>query len=291
MQDFNQALSKQKELIPQYCKTPLKRDAGAGAGFKDIGFGKQSEDKGYTMKPNEYHRVRMISMYNLCKDYGGLWVYGAGSSKYTCGCRDNSNLALTTAMKTDTGKFNAGTEIQKQQGSTNWSNADSRTVLWGVGALAATIIPIVGPFVAAGIGLGGAADLWTSNKKKEAAITAFFSLLPMVGKIPGVGSIGKALAEELKSAVINSGALTESQLNTLIKIIKYDEQVSNSITSGLEAEGVGKIQTAIIKKAAKEAESKLVDLTGLPKYGDLKKSVIKATIANPIASTVTSSTV
>jgi len=145
--------------------------------------------------------------------------------------------------------------------------------------------------VAAGIGLGGAADLWTSNKKKEAAITAFFSLLPIVGKIPGVGSVGKALAEELKSAVINNGVLTESQLNTLIRIIKYDEQVSNSVMSKFESQGMGKIEAHLIKKAVKETESKLIDLTGLPKYGDLKKSVIKATIANPIASTVTSSTV
>ena len=281
MQGFNQSLSKQKELIPKYCKTPLKRDAGAGAGF-----GKSLEKDQSYMKPGEYYRVRMISMYNLCKDYGGLWVYGAGSSKYTCGCRDNSNLALTATMKTDTGNFNAGTEIQKQQGSTNWGNVDSRTVLWGAGALAAAFIPVVGPFVSAGIGLGGAADLWTSNKKKEAAITAFFSLLPMVGKIPGVGNIGKAFAEELKSAVINSGALTESQLNTLIRIIKYDEQVSSSVISKLESEGMGKVQSQLIKKAVKETESQLIDLTGLPKYGDLKKSVLKSTIASPIASTV-----
>jgi hypothetical protein len=287
MQDFNQALSKQKELIPQYCKTPLKRDAGAGAGFKDIGFGKQSEDKGYTMKPGEYHRVRMISMYNLCKDYGGLWVYGAGSSKYTCGCRDNSNLALTTAMKTDTGKFNAGTEIQKQQGSTNWSNVEARSVLWGVGALAAAFIPVVGPFVAAGIGLGGAADLWTSNKKKEAAITAFFALLPMVGKIPGVGSIGKSLAQELKVAVIEGGALTEQQLNTLMKIIKYDSQVSDAMIPAIESEGMGKLQSHIVKTAVKETEKKIIDLAGVPTYGNLKKAALKTTVASPIASTVT----
>ena len=287
MQDFNQSLSKQKELIPQYCKTPLKRDAGPGAGFKDIGFGKQSEDKGYTMKPGEYYRVRMISMYNLCKDYGGLWVYGAGSSKYTCGCRDNSNLALTTAMKTDTGKFNAGTEIQKQQGSTNWSNADSRTVLWGAAALASAFIPVVGPFVAAGIGLGGAADLWTSNKKKEAAITAFFSLLPLVGKIPGVGKIGKALAEELKAAVVNNGALSEKQLETLINIIKYDEQVSGAMIPAIESQGMGKLQSHIIKTAVKETEKKLVDLAGLPTYGELKKKVIKKVFSPTVTSLAT----
>ena len=264
MQDFNQSLSKQKELIPQYCKTPLERNSESFDNYK----------------------FRMISMYNLCKDYGGLWVYGAGSSKYTCGCRDNTNPALTTTIKTDTGTFNASKKIQDQQGSTNWGNVDSRSVLWGAAALASAFIPVVGPFVAAGIGLGGAADLWTSNKKKEAAITAFFSLLPMVGKIPGVGSIGKALAQELKVAVLEGGALTEQQLNTLMKIIKYDSQVSEAMIPAIESQGMGKLQSHIVKTAVKETEKKIIDLAGVPTYGDLKKAAIKSTVANPIASSI-----
>ena len=260
MLNFNQSLSKQKELIPKFCKTPLERqwDAGDGSGN---------------------YKLRMISMYNLCKDYGGLWVYGVGGSKYTCGCRDNSNPAITTAMKTDTGNFNAGKEIQKQQGSTNWGNVEARSVLVGVAALAAAFIPVVGPFVAAGIGLGGAADLWTSNKQKEAAIVAFFSLLPLVGKIPGVGTISKALAEDMKSAVLNSGALTKKELETLINIIKYDTQVSKSMIPTIEAQGLGKLETHVIKIAIEKTEEKVIDLVGIPTYGSLKKSIIKNTFS------------
>ena len=267
MLDFNQSLSKQKELIPKFCKTPLERqwDAGDGSGN---------------------YKLRMISMYNLCKDYGGLWVYGAGGSKYTCGCRDNSNPALTTAMKTDTGNFNAGKEIQKQQASTNWGNVEARSVLIGAAALASAFIPVVGPFVAAGIGLGGAADLWTSNKHKEAAIVAFFSLLPMVGKIPGVGTITKALGEEMKAAVINGGALTEKQLETLISIIKYDSQVSKAMIPTIESQAAGKIEAHIIKTAIKKTEEKIVDLAGLPTYDGLKKSITRAVIEKPLSSVV-----
>jgi hypothetical protein len=267
MSDFNQSLSKQKELIPKFCKTPLERqwDAGDGSGK---------------------YKMRYISMYNLCKDYGGLWVYGAGGSEYTCGCRDNSNPALTTAMKTDTGTFNAGKEIQKQQGSTNWSNVEARSVLWGAAALASAFIPVVGPFVAAGIGLGGAADLWTSNKKKEAGIAAFFSLLPIVGKIPGVGTITKGLAEELKAAVISNGALSEKQLETLIRLIKYDEQVSEVMSSGfiqqIERKGLSKLQSEFLQTAVKEGEKKVAELSGVPTYGDLKKLIINKSVVDPL---------
>ena len=259
MLNFNQSLSKQKELIPKFCKTPLERQWDSNTGSGD-------------------YKLRMISMYNLCKDYGGLWVYGVGSSKYTCGCRDNSNPALTTGLKTDTGTFNASKEIQDQQGSKNWANVDARSVLWGTAALASAFIPVVGPFVAAGIGLGGAADLWTSNKKKEAAITAFFALLPMVGKIPGVGNITKGIAEELKLTILKNGTLTEKQLETLIKIIKYDEQVSAAMVPAIERQAAGKLQSHIIKTAVEETEKKVVELSGLPTYGDLKKATIKQTI-------------
>ena len=268
MSDFNQSLSKQKELIPQYCTTPLQREwqqtVGAGADYK----------------------LRMISMYNLCRDYGGLWVYGAGGSKYTCGCRDNTNPALNINLKTDTGSLNVGQSIEKQQGSTNWSNASAREVLWGVAALASAFIPVVGPFVAAGIGLGGAADLWTSNKKKEAAIAAFFSILPVIGKIPGVGAIGETLAKELETAVIKGGVLTEEQLKTLMSIIKYDEQISKSVVEELEKKTITNVQKHLLKTAIKKTESKLVSAIGLPTYGDLKKKVQKSVLEPVLDKTI-----
>ena len=265
MSDFNQSLSKQKELIPKFCKTPLER---------------QWDNPNMTMSTTNNYKLRMISMYNLCKDYGGLWVYGAGSSSYTCGCRDNSNPALTTAIKTDTGNFNAGKEIQKQQGSTNWGNVEARSVLVGVAALASAFIPVVGPFLAAGIGLGGAADYWTTNRKKEAAIMAFFSLLPMVGKIPGVGTISKVLGNKLSAAIINSGALTEKELEILIRIIKYDTQVSESLAISMKNQVVGKalseVEKHLLKTAIEETEKQIIKVAGGPTYSGIKKDILKA---------------
>jgi hypothetical protein len=266
MSDFNQSLSKQKELIPKFCKTPLKNKLKkTNINLNDFA---QSDNN-----------PKLISMYTLCKDYGGLWVYGAGTSSYTCGCRDNLNPALTTAMKTDKGTFNANNEIQYQQGATNWGSVNARSVLWGAASLASAFIPVVGPFVAAGIGLGGAADLWTSNRKRDAAIAAFFSLLPLVGKIPGVGTITKALGEDLKAALINGKALTEKQLETLIKIINYDTVVSKSVISSLETQGLGKIEAHILSTALKETEKAVMNLgdTNIS-YSGLKKKIINYSI-------------
>jgi len=95
------------------------------------------------------------------------------------------------------------------------------------------------------------------------------------------------LAEELKAAVVNNGALTEKQLETLINIIKYDEQVSSAMIPAIENQAAGKLESHIIKTAVKETEKKLVDLTGLPTYGDLKKKVIKKAASPTVTSLAT----
>jgi hypothetical protein len=55
----------------------------------------------------------------------------------------------------------------------------------------------------------------------------------------------------------------------------------------IESEGMGKLQSHIVKTAVKETEKKIIDLAGVPTYGNLKKAALKTTVASPIASTVT----
>ena len=83
----------------------------------------------------------------------------------------------------------------------------------------------------------------------------------------------------MKSAVLNSGALTQKELETLINIIKYDTQVSKSMIPTIEAQGLGKLETHVIKTAIKKTEEGVIDLVGIPTYGSLKKSIIKNTFS------------
>jgi len=255
MQRFNQSLSKQKEIIPKFC--------------------------GKSLSQGEYN----ISMYEVCRNYGGLWVYGAGTANYLCGCRDMSNTALNVSIKTNVGNIKITDLIKDQQESKNWSNVDSRQILWTVGAIGAAFIPLIGPFVSAGVALGGAADLWTSGKKEEAAIAGFFAVLPMIGKIPGVGQVSENLSNSLRNAIIEGGALSESQLNTLMKIIKYDEQISNTVLAKLEQTGLNTIEKKVLEVAVKETEKKIIEKIGTPTYGDTVKAV-KKELAGKVAGAV-----
>ena len=260
MINFNNSLIKQKELIPKYCTTPIHRQ--------------QDNSRNITAAFNNAD----VSMYNLCRDFGGLWVYGAGTSEFKCACRDMSNPTLTMSLKSSTGDINIGAEIDKTQKSRNWSHEDSLSMISNAVAFASAFIPVVGPFISAGISLGNSAYHWNQGKQKEAAVDAFFALLPMLGKIPGVGSISKNLAKDLSMAVLESKALTIQELNALKRITQFDEVISKQMLRNVEKAAEGKISQHIIKTSIKKAEGALVDYTGLPTRKDVKKAIANKTL-------------
>jgi hypothetical protein len=260
MINFNNSLIKQKELIPKYCTTPIMR--------------MKNNDR----NPMDAMVNASVSMYNLCRDFGGLWVYGVGTSKFKCGCRDMSNPTLTMNLKSSTGDINIGNEIEKTQTSRNWSHEDSVGMITNAVAFASAFIPVVGPFISAGISLGNSAYHWSQGKQKDAAVEAFFALLPMLGKIPGVGNISKTLAKDLSTAILKSKALTIQELNALKRITQFDEVISKQVLRKVEQAAEGKLSQHIIKTSIKKAEGALVDYTGLPTRSKVKKAIASKTL-------------
>jgi hypothetical protein len=260
MINFNNSLIKQKELIPKYCTSPIIRQENNDRNIK-AAFNNAS-----------------VSMYNLCRDFGGLWVYGVGTSKFKCGCRDMSNPTLTMSLKSSTGDINIGNEIEKTQTSRNWSHEDSVGMITNAVAFASAFIPVVGPFISAGISLGNSAYHWSQGKQKDAAVEAFFALLPMLGKIPGVGNISKTLAKDLSAAILESKALTIQELNALKRITQFDEVISKQVLRKVEQAAEGKLSQHIIKTSIKKAEGALVDYTGLPTRSKVKKAIASKTL-------------
>lgn len=261
MINFNNALIKQKELIPKYCTSPITR-----------------QQKIVNNNLKAAFNTATVSMYNLCRDFGGLWVDGVGTSEYKCRCRDMSNASLTTNLQSSTGDINIGSEVDKTQKSRNWSNADSRDMITNAVAFATAFIPVVGPFVSAGISLGNAAIHWRAGKQKEAAVDMFFALLPMLGKIPGIGKISSSVATSLGSKLGKGSGLSLQELNTLKKITQYDEVISKQMLSQLEKSSLGKIEQHIVKTAVKKTEGALVDYTGLPTRSKVKKAIANTAV-------------
>lgn len=70
-------------------------------------------------------------------------------------------------------------------------------------------IPVVGPFISAGIGFLEAKSYWDEGDKNSAVLTAIFSSLPAIGsvvlKIPGVKQLGKKGMSALASKIVKLG--------------------------------------------------------------------------------------
>ena len=263
MVKFNNALLKQKELIPQYCQTPLVR-------MKPI--------TDNTNIISNWGTDSWVSMYNLCRDFGGLWVYGVGTSKYKCGCRDMSNASLTMNIESSTGDINIGNEINDTQSSRNWTHKDSIDIVTNTVAFASAFIPVVGPFISAGIMLGQAGYHWSQGDQKQAAVDALFAILPLLGQIPQVGRVTESMAKSIGNKIINSGALTPKELNTLKKILTYDKQVSTSVINKLKETAMKNAKRHILNTAVKKAEGKVIEYAGSPTTKDFKKAIASKTL-------------
>jgi len=98
--------------------------------------------------------------------------------------------------------------------------------------IASAFIPVVGPFISAGIGLMDAAQYYKEGDKKTAGLTAMFSILPGVGavvnKIPGIKQLGtkglSLLASKLGKGVTKFTPIEQQ----VIAGIKTNEQLVKS---------------------------------------------------------------
>lgn len=90
-------------------------------------------------------------------------------------------------------------------------------------------IPFVGPFISAGIGLYDAKTYYDEGDKTAAGLTAAFSMLPFVGKIPGVKQLGVKGMALLSSKLISKTALTKAELEVANSIVKWEPQVQQEL--------------------------------------------------------------
>jgi hypothetical protein len=96
--------------------------------------------------------------------------------------------------------------------------------------LGSVFIPIVGPFISAGFGLGNAAFYYKEGDTKSAGLFALFSILPFVDKIPGFKKISESVFNNLaKKLSSKGGKITLTPLeNGILKSIKANEGVLKS---------------------------------------------------------------
>jgi hypothetical protein len=123
-------------------------------------------------------------------------------------------------------------ELKKAETVLNNLNPHTIATIFAIGT---AFIPVVGPFISAGIGLADAALYYKEGDSKSAGLTAAFSMIPFAGKIiskiPGVKQLGsKGMA--LLASKLSSGAknLTKAETEIANAISKYSPEVQQELS-------------------------------------------------------------
>jgi hypothetical protein len=131
-------------------------------------------------------------------------------------------------------------------------NAHSVNNILQLGSL---FIPVIGPLVAAGIGLADAGVYAKEGRTGEAGIVAAFSLLPGIGavasKIPGIKTLGQKGMQALASKILTKAPLTSVEQGVLSGVQANSaliQQQTNAVVKNLAAKAVTTASDSATKK-------------------------------------------
>lgn len=162
-----------------------------------------------------------------------------------------------------------GTYGYDEKGETVWTNMDSHTKN-SVYGLLSSFIPVVGPFVAAGIGLYDSAEYYREGDKSSAGIAGLISLLPFVGKIPGVKSVSASVWKTIASKISSDAKLVQSEIALIKEIAKNQGAVKIAVTNASK-------KLSPLVKEIKKFKPIFIERYGVDEYEKLLRNYIAGT--------------
>lgn len=152
---------------------------------------------------------------------------------------------------------------------------DSHTLMT-ITQIGTAFIPMVGPFISAGIGLADAALYYKQGDSKSAGLVGALSVLPFVGsvvsKIPGVKQLGAKGMSALASKLSTKGAkLSKLELSIVNQLSKNQSLIKNELSS------VSQTLKQISEKI-KVLRPKYIERFGQKSYDDLFSKLVSKKI-------------
>lgn len=130
----------------------------------------------------------------------------------------------------------------------------------------ASFVPVIGPFLALGIGLGDAATYFKEGKQKEAGLVAVLSLLPgvssVVQKIPAISTLGQKGMSALASKIVGKQTLSAAEQKVASEIMNQRELIQNALSSRVQ-----QLATNVSEKVAKLPSAQQNVVKGVGKRG------------------------
>lgn len=143
--------------------------------------------------------------------------------------RRGNALANAVGIRSDA-DYKKVNDILTQSQKLMFKDVDPHLVLAIVG-IGSAFIPVAGPFISAGIGLLDAGLYYKEGDKTSAGISAFFSILPFVGKIPGVKDATSAAWKSITSKLSSGGKLAPAEVELVKQVATNAPSVQTVLTT------------------------------------------------------------
>lgn len=129
-------------------------------------------------------------------------------------------------------------------------NHEVNTVL----AIGTAFIPLVGPFISAGIGLADAAQYYNEGETKMAGMIGLFSLIPGIGSLAGKisGKLSAKAMGEIGKKVATKQALTASEAQIVNKVAQYRPLIQAEIAKQAASKGIP-VTTQVATQAVRQS--------------------------------------
>jgi hypothetical protein len=132
-------------------------------------------------------------------------------------------------------KSNAGNK-QMVKAFINMDPHTRNTIL----AIGVAFIPVVGPALSMGVAAYDAKLYWNEGKKKEAALTLFLGLLPVISKIPAIKQLGTKGMSQLATKIIAGTTELTALENEVVKVLKVNPSLIESARTYIKNQAISK---------------------------------------------------
>ena len=114
-------------------------------------------------------------------------------------------------------------------------------VLLTIMAIGTAFIPMVGPFLSAGFGLGDAGLYYKEGKNKEAGLVALMSVLPFVGILGKIGlkGVSPKTFTTIGEKLATNSKVTKIEADIIEKVVQNKDEVIKAVNTYSKANQIG----------------------------------------------------
>ena len=175
--------------------------------------------------------------------------------------RRGNALANAVGIRSDA-DYKKVDDIITQSQKLMFKDVDPHLVLAIVG-IGTAFIPVAGPFISAGIGLLDAGLYYKEGDNTSAAISGVFSLLPFIGKIPGVKETSSAVWKTITSKLSTGAKLAPAEIELVKQVATNAPSVQTVLTAASRklsplVNEIAKLKPAYISRYGQDAYEKLM---------------------------------